>query len=87
MYTPVLQDEPPCSHVTTEGIFNLHRGCLSCTGGPQLTSRSEGRHTFLMSSLQMTLRKRVRTPKFKRRYPGSNSGPKQTNETFRRKTN
>ena len=31
MYTPVLQDQPFCSHVTTDGIFNVHRVFCSFT--------------------------------------------------------
>ena len=49
-------------------ISKLPKGSLTCTGGDfpctgniQLTSRSEGRCTYLVSSLQMTLENRFGT--------------------------
>ena len=38
-----LQDEPPCSNVTTtEGIFNLHMGCSPCIGEVCVWGGGEG---------------------------------------------
>ena len=58
--------EKPCTVQKQKQKQNLTctRGDSPCTGGIQLTSRSEGRCTYLVSFLQMTLYKRVRTPKF-----------------------
>ena len=42
---------------------------LLCTGDLQLTSGSEGRHTYLVSSLQMTLRKACLDPEIFPRLP------------------
>ena len=56
----------------------VHMGDAPCTGGFQLsesTSRSEGRHTYLVSSLQMILRKACSdTERFPRLPPVSNLG-------------
>ena len=60
------------------GSLTCTRGDFPCTGDIQLTSRSEGRCTYLVSSLQMTLEKACsdseigEIPRHKR---GSNLGP------------
>ena len=57
-------------------FFNLHRGDSPCTWGLQLTSQSEGRHTYLVSSLQMPQRKACSaTETFPHLPRGSNTEP------------
>ena len=51
---PVLKNESPCGHVTTEGIFNLHREVSRSQHRGEVGRGApvEG-HTFLMSALKM----------------------------------
>ena len=64
------------SHVTTVGSLTCTGGDSRCKGGLQLTARSEGRRTYLVSSLQMTLRKACSdTGIFPRLPRGSNPWP------------
>ena len=60
----------------TVEFFNLHMGNSPCTGVLQLMSRSKGQHTYLVSSLQMTLRKACSvTESFSCLLRGSNPWP------------
>ena len=64
-----------------QGSLTCTRGDFPCTGDIQLTSRSEGRCTYPVSSLQMTLEKatkRVRTPKFSSPRAGIEPGTSRT---------
>ena len=77
LYTQVLQDESlKVGMLTTLVSLTCTGGDSPCTGRLQLKSLSEGLLTYLVSSVQMTLRKACSDTEFFPRLPrGSNPWP------------